>query len=414
MGGLRGLKCGLAILFACSAAALLAVPAAETAPAVKGAAASTGAKPKWLVLPDFWPADASGATVIGSASGRGWVGFLRSDGASNSTLLGSLRRVGGRLSFAKAVLTRSQGAMMIVGSQLVYHSAGVSTLGELWMAPLLANGGVGTPKAVPDDPESIPPHEYPRDYHPGVAAAVQVGDRTVWVLAGFRITGRQDFMWACCTSAGELSDLSRFIDHKRDMEYVQLGLDTKGRLWLAWLDVQFRKSWGAVRMVELDPDSLAPRTPTTFVAPGDSWAIRPKLVCADRCRMVGSDLGGDIITWAPGERSVTRTVLGSRHRTATLLAASFRSRDLVVASAKFLALHRPPWQVAEITIVRGDARGSHARRVGVIDLPGCSGNWCYQGTYATFVPGGLVYFALYDSGGLSRFRVLAGFLPLTR
>src|SRR5262249_49185556 len=111
----------------------------------------------------------------------------------------------------------------------------------------------------------------------------------------------------------------------------------------------------------------------------------------------------------------TRTVLGSGQSPATFLDASFRSGDLVVASAKFLALHRPPWQVAEVTIVRGDARGSHARRVGAIDLPGCSGSWCYQGTYATLAPEGLVYFALYDNGGASaNFRVLAGLLPLTR
>jgi hypothetical protein len=57
---------------------------------------------------------------------------------------------------------------------------------------------------------------------------------------------------------------------------------------------------GGVRMVELDPDTLAPRTSRAFAAPApDSW-IQPDLVCADACRIVVSDLGGDIFTWAGG------------------------------------------------------------------------------------------------------------------
>ena len=117
------------------------------------------------------------------------------------------------------------------------------------------------------------------------------------------------------------------------------------------------------RLVELDPDTLSPRTSKTFVAPApDSW-LRPQLVCGDLCRVVIADLGGDIFTWAPGERSATRMRLGTRRLPATLLDASFRSGNLVVASAKTLRLRRPPWSVEQITIVRGDARGSRARRV---------------------------------------------------
>jgi hypothetical protein len=317
------------------------------------AAPSAAAKPKWLVLTGFWPRG-SGTEVAGSASGRGWLGFVNGDGESRSTILGSLRQVGSRLSFAKTVLAASRGPEMIVGEQLFYHLP--SSSGELRSVSLVASGGVGMPTAVPDDPERIAPQQY----HPIVHDGIEVGDRLVWVLTGSRGGTRLDFLWACCSRTGALSDLSRLISHRRVMSFLQLGRDNKGRLWLAWLDVQLQKVWGGVRMVELDPDTLSPRTANTFGAPApDSW-LRPQLVCADLCRVVMGDLGGDIFTWAPGERSPTRMRSGTRQLPATLLDASFRSGNLVVASAKTLRLRRPPWSMEQIAIVRGDDRGARS------------------------------------------------------
>ena len=147
---------------------------------------------------------------------------------------------------------------------------------------------------------------------------------------------------------------------------LQLDRDAKGRVWLAWLDLLPRKAWGAVRMVELDPDTLAPRTPKAFTIQGpESW-LRPKLACATECRLVMQDLGGDIFTWTPGERSPTRTQLGTRQDPATLLDASFRSGRLLVASARTLHFNHPPWNVEEVSILRGDSRGAHGRRVSTV------------------------------------------------
>ena len=395
---------GLAVLLAWTATALLAAAAAD---GTTGAAASAAGKPTWLVIPGFWPG--TGTEVVGSAAGRGWIGFEKENGSSRSTLLlGSLRSVGGRLSFAKTTLDAGI-PMEIVGSQLVYHVPETSRV-ELRTAPLLANGSVGTPRAVPDDPETIPPQQD----HPGVADGVQVGDRYVWVLTGYRITGSTGFMWVCCTSAGELSDLSRFIDHKRDMRSLQLERDANGRLWLAWLDVYLRKGWGAVKMVELDPDTLVARTAKPFVAPApDSW-LQPQLVCADSCRIVVQDLGGDIFTWAPRERSATRIVTGSRTSPTELLSASFRSGALEVASGRFLQLHKPPWSVEEISVARGDARGAHARRLSVAPVPFATNSqfqWQHP-AYAAFVPGGLAFFEKYYNYENDASRFLAGFLPL--
>lgn len=394
-----------------SAAAALAFGTAVAA-GTTGAAPSAAAKPKWLVIPGFWPRD-TGPEVAGTASGRGWLGFAKGDGESRSTTLGSLRQVEGRLSFAKTVLSASRGPEVIVGSQLFYHLPSGEP-GELRTVSLAANGSVGMPQAMPDDPERIAPQRY----HPVVHAGIQVGDRLVWVLTGSRGGGQTDFLGACCSSRGELSDLSRFIDHQRVMNFLQLGRDTKGRLWVAWLDVPFRKSWGGVRMVELDPDTLSPRTPKTLAAPApDSW-LRPQLVCADLCRVVIGDLGGDIFTWAPGERSATRMRLGTRRLPATLLDATFRSGNLVVASAKTLSLRRAPWSVEQITIVRGDARGSRARRLASVApapyRPTSPFQW-QPPIHATFVPDGLVFFKkYYNFREQAQTRVIAGFLPLGR
>lgn len=391
---------------ACAAAALAlgSTVAADTS----GADASTAAKPKWLLIRGFWPSG-SGPEVEGSAAGRGWLGFNKGDGESRSTILGSLRRVGSSTSFAKTVLPKSRGPMMIIGSQLYYHLLGSGTPGELRSVPLLANGGIGTPTALPVDPETIPPALY----DPLVVAGVQVGARIVWVLAGSSVGTNN--LWACCSRAGELSPLTRFMNPKRVMGFLQLGIDTKGRLWLAWLDAYPRKVWGAVRMVELDPDTLSPRTPKPYVAPApDSW-LRPKLVCADLCRMVMEDLGGDIFTWRPGERSAPRMHLGTRTHHATLVAATFRSGHLVVASSVPRQLRHPPWNLDEIALVRGDARGSHARRVRSVAPAPFGGSSPFQWAppiYGAFVPGAFVFFKLYyNFRHESETRVLVGSLP---
>jgi hypothetical protein len=72
--------------------------------------------------------------------------------------------------------------------------------------------------------------------------------------------------------------------------------------------------------------------------------------------------------------------------------------------------------VEEVRVVRGDARGSHARRVSSIaPAPfGARSRFQWQPPiYATFVPGGLVFFKLYyNFDHLYETRVLAGLLPL--
>ncbi len=377
-----------------------------------GAAPSAAAKPKWLTISGFWDG-VTGPSVIGSASGRGWIGITNSQSRSS---LGSLGRVGGRLSFAKAAVA-AQNPMFIVGSQLVYHLPDVSGKpGELRAAPLLANGKVGTPRAVTDDPEKIPPQEL----EPVVEDGIEIGDRMVWLLGGAKLSDSgnlvKSYLWACCTSSGELSDLTRFIKQGRPTIFEQLGLDSKKRLWVAWLQRSRSAVVGPVKLLELDPETLAPRMPGAVTLHGGSTATGFDLSCAAFCRVVMSDLfSGDLLASSPGQRSPTRMASGTRENPADLLATSDRSGRLTAAYIASRSPDPAKAQVHEIEVVIGDARGSHPRRLAAVDLPDAIGPSAdlYQTAYATFVPGGLVYVAFYYPGR-TKVRILAGFLPLAR
>ncbi len=390
-------------------AAAAAVAIVSGAP---GAAPSAAAKSKWLTISGFWDG-VTGPEVVDSASGRGWMGFTNSQTRSS---LGSLGRVRGRLSFAKTALA-AQRPMFIVGSELVHHVPDVSGKpGELRAAPLLANGKVGTPRAVPDDPEKIPPQEL----GPVVEDGIEIGDRMVWLLGGAKLSDSgnlvKSYLWACCTSSGQLSDLTRFIKQGRPTIFEQLGLDSKKRLWVAWLQRSRSAVVGPVKLLELDPETLAPRMPTAATLPGGSTATGFELSCAAFCRVVMSDLfSGDLLASSPGQRSPTRMASGTRENPANLLATSDRSGRLTAAYIASRSPDPAKAQVHEIEVVIGDARGSHARRLAVVDLPDAIGPSAdlYQTAYATFVPGGLVYFAFYYPGR-TKVRILAGFLPLAR
>jgi hypothetical protein len=169
-------------------------------------------------------------------------------------------------------------------------------------------------------------------------------------------------------------------------------------------------------MVELDPDTLSPRTAQPLVSPGSDYWVQPlRLVCGNLCRAAAVDLRGGIATWAPGERSVTLMRLGTRTSPPGLLDMSFSSGKLVVGSSRTLNYRRPPWSAEQISIVRGDARGAHARRVrSIAPVPFKTSStfmWAPP-IYGAFVPGGLVFFKLYyNFRNDSQTRVLVGSLP---
>jgi hypothetical protein len=243
----------------------------------------------------------------------------------------------------------------------------------------------------------------------------------VWILGGAKSTGiggGKSYLWACCSATGELSNLTRFIKQNRHNLFWQLELDSHKRLWLAWLQPSRTAVVGPVKLVELDPETLAPRTPAPITLPGGTTATGFALSCGAVCRVVLTDLfSGDLLVSSPGQRSPVKIASGTRESPATLLAASDCSGHLVAASIARTNVDfgKPSArQVWRIEVVRADVPGSRTPTVASVDLPDGLNQLdpdrysLYQFATGTFVPGGLVYFAVYYG---YRTPMLAGFLP---
>jgi hypothetical protein len=392
-----------------------AIVAAVAALAASGAGAGTTAKANWHVLPGVKLSEGNPAPVLlGSSSGRVWAGFLeRSD--RPLTVVSARPDGGGLKSFASAALQADPS--VLADQELFVHTR---PSGELSSVRLLASGRLGAPAAVPENPEARPP----QSYHPGVVAATRVGDRTVWVLAGVEETegptggfSTKVGLWLCCSEADTHVDITRFLKGGKDAHSFRLGTDGKGRLWLAWSN--------PVRMVEIDPATLAPRS-QLFAVQGspDKFAF----TCATVCRVVGSEWDR-IHAWSPGERQWTTTFRSTKaivvykrgvptklldqNAFPNLLAAEYRSGDLTTAYVT-----NGDGRTATLTVLRGDARGLRAGVVSSIEVPStinarsANGYLLLRGVYATFVPGGLVALATYAGAGGRRAQ--ATLVPLAR
>lgn len=377
---------------------MLGIAACMTVGPASGTAHVNG---KWRTIP--WLSNLETAPLIlGSAAGRGWIGLAHGDGR---VAIASVRAAGGKLSITKAPMLRATGTPgQIVGSDLYYDQP--SDLGpELHSVPLLENGMLGNPSAVPGNPEKVPPERF----HPRLLAGIRLGERTVWVLDGGASFKR--YMWACCTSAGALADLTPLVHQGPGIQSVQLGVDAGGRLWLAWLEIG-STAVRPVRVVELDPTALAPRTAKALTVPGVRTATRFSLICAAVCRVVVGRVV-DIVSWLPGERSPTRIVSGTRTQPRSLIVASYRSGGVTVAYSSALPYERRRGQVTAINVVRGDGRGAHMRSAGSADIPTVlNPTGLYNlANYGTFTADGLVFFATYYG---DESRVLGGLVPVAR
>ena len=362
-------------------AALFTVVVSVSATTLAGAAPAAPAPGAWKTIPGVRADFGQGIAAVGWASGRAWVALT---GAGGNTMSVTSARVAGRTlsGFETTRLNASMYVRMIAGSELVY-SLSQTNSDSLVTRELLPNGRLGPP-TVPLDPKAIAPNQ-----DLSAQAALRVGGRTVWALPGGSRTG--SVLWVCCTADGSGQNLTRFVDRQSTpARPVHLGLDARGRLWLAGHDAT------GVKIVELDPASLVPRTATPIRAPGRG-VERFHMVCAATCRLVIEAYRVGILSWAPGERSPTtiargRNVFGET-RSPRLLAAAYRSGKLAVA-------YIPEDAPYGVRVVRGDARGARARRIGRLrkSLEGVT-------THAAFGPAGLVAVTPVNAFELSAFRI---------
>jgi hypothetical protein len=284
---------------------------------------------------------------------------------------------------------------------------------------------------VSDDLLARAKEAVPKLWSAGILNGARTGDRVVWALGGMpdchSIGGCPGFYLVCCSKSGAAVDLTRLIDRRQNlMRYtLRMSEDARGHLWLAWLDnSQYRHAArGVPRMLELDASTLAPRSPA--LAPPGVVADRVELVCASTCRVVAQTAGGDIVSWAPGERSATRVAAHWERGKygdgpAWLVAAAYRSGHLVVAywGDKGKTIYADTSVRNDIRVARGDARGARAQIVGAIPV---ANTWPPQNVsseiadpviYGSFAPGGLVALETfrYTPGGSS--PVAAAVVPL--
>ncbi len=367
-------------------AALVTVVVSASATTLAGAAPAAPAPGAWKTIPGVRADFGQGIAALGWASGRVWMA-LTGAGVDKMSVT-SARVVGRGLSgFETTRMNASGYVRMFAGSELVY-SVSKSNADSLVARQLLPNGRLGPP-TVPLNPKSIAPNQ-----NLSAAAALSVGGRAVWALPGGSRTG--SVLWVCCAADGSGQNLTRFVNRQSTpARPVYLGLDGRGRLWLAWHDAS------GVKIVELDPASLVPRTATPIRAPGRG-VERFYMTCAATCRLVIEAPMVGIHSWAPGERSPTMiaravNVFGET-RAPWLLAAAYRSGKLAVA---YIPYDAP----LGVRVVRGDARGARSRRVGRLrkSLEGVT-------THAVFVPAGLVAVTPVNAVELSAVRI--GLIPL--
>jgi hypothetical protein len=362
----------------------------EPAPAAK-------ASPPWRVFAGMTFASDRLLFTSGWASNRVWAGFESEVPRGTALTLASARVSGRTLTgfSTSRVPTDVRLLMPILEGELAF-----STSKGLLTAPLLASGRLGEATPVSDDLQERAGERVPDISSARVEDGVRVGGRNVWALTAGSDTNRgKTYVLACCARSGEASEL---ILRKAAWQiFFQLGVDTRGRLWLAWLDTTgYGAARGAPLIVELDPVTLALRS-KPIAAP--MLADRLLLACAARCRIVAQSSAGDLVSWAPGERSPTRMVRGAANVPVRLLDASYRSGDLTVAFV-------PPAFVdgrgsQGIRVARGDARGARARVLGTIAVPNGwplgrrPGHEPFQGgeiVGAVLVPRGLVVFVTFS------------------
>lgn len=369
------------------------------------------AESRWQEVPNLELGHGRALAGAAWAAGRAW--FLV--GSQKSLTVSSARaRAGGLAGFETTQIRASLAWYpLVVGTDVVYPATNTSTT----VTPLLANGKVG-PATAPE-PE-------PMASKLGVpVAAVRLGDRTIWALAGGRLASPTGLSYkptlaVCCDGAGEPRNLTSLITAsvRSPARGHAMGVDGQGRIWLAWVDG--RLAFAEARVVQLDPVTLAPVTRKALVAPiprvvGPAISTQDVvLACAAVCRLVvgsyyskpSGGAGTRIVTWAPGETSATAVDLAATSRP-SVVAAAFRSGRLAIAYTEWSSSGEPT-----LKVVVGDARGKRTRPAGSIVVPRRSrGRPLYTFFAGAFTAPGLVYAQMYSNFG-QRGHVLATVVPL--
>jgi hypothetical protein len=363
-----------------------------------GVTTLAAAAPRWQVVPG---ANVDNEAVVWSA-GRFW--FL-THARNGDYVVRSGRVSGGRFSGwknAKPALGPGNWVYQTgpAGSLYFTTSGTGGQVPQLVGVKLLANGELG----IPAEPGGAATPKSSAG-----ADVVQLSDRAVHVVG---LPGSPPRLGVCCDANGKASDLVALIPPST-APIAELGLDRRGRLWLAWMPGRQGRKQQA-RIVELDPATLKPRGQAGTVPGFRGFASVRALVCFDSCRLVAEGLAGrtmKTVSWARGDRAPTVLKLPmagakcSGFACASVIDARPVGDRLVVA-----------YSVAQgeqgfvIATARGDKRGAGLRRIGSIREPARLGPFVSGMTlnsipFGAFGPDTFGPVAVYSSGSRAVVRV---------
>jgi hypothetical protein len=365
-------------------------------------AAAEAAAPRWQTVPVTKADDH--AVVL--AAGRVWV-MNNNTAGGDRFVTKSARISNGKLSsWVTATLEGFSGwsTTGLLGGPLVFIAAQPGTpIPKIWGVTLRPNGTLGKPAELRGAP--APPSS-------AGSGVIQLPDRAVtFADPHYGTEIDPPHLGMCCDVNGEIADYHSFIP-PRSGPIPTLGLDRRGRLWLAWKPSRGRNA----QIVELDRKTLQPLG-KPLVAPALSVFSIVDLACTDVCRLImegaSRSSAARNFSWAPGERSPTPirppgkdpgTVIGARADGGQLaLAYSAGSTD----QGSFA-----------VSVARGDKRGGHLRLVSSIAIPPTIGSFANGenltiGPVGTFGPGGFAAVAVYEqfTGG-NKVLVRVAILPL--
>jgi hypothetical protein len=321
-----------------------------------GANAAAAPAPRWQVVPG---AQVENEAVLWSA-GRLW--FL-SQGRGGAYIVRSGRVTKGRLGDWKTARPALPAGSWVYqsgpGKDLLFTTPGAAAGSPLVAFRLMPNGSLGPPAALGGDrvPDSS-----------GGSQVIQLADRAVRLVA---IQGRRNerasHLGACCDVGGAPVDFASFIPPSSDARGL-LGIDRRGRVWLAWVSERQGKKQQA-ELVELYPATLKPNgRPAAVPGLRGSVSIR-SLVCADRCRVLAEGMAGRgmrAVLWGVGERPMP---IAPRAKKKCAEAACGTVIDARQARGHLLVAYWADASGLTVGVARADARGRNLKRVRSVVQP---------------------------------------------
>jgi hypothetical protein len=386
------------------------IAAAVLVGVLAGASAAAVAAPRWETVP-VTKADDHFAVL---AAGRVW--FFNNGTADTGRFITKSARVvkGGLSSWVTGTLGGTKGWVNagLLGQDLIFSANQAGLGNKLWAVALRPDGTLGKPRDVLGAPTPA---------SSGSSPVVRLRDRPVELVDacdyGVPCPGNNPLphLGACCDVGGNVSDLSS-IAPPSTSPVATLGLDRRGRLWLAWTPYVI-KNGNRANVVELDTKTLEPRGKPLAAPSSLSVFSIVDLACTDICRLVMEGASRSIaarnFSWAPGERSPTPISPPGKEPGGVIGVRADGNRLLAAYSAG-----SPDHGNLAVRVARGDKRGRNLRLVSSIAIPPTIGSFANGenltiGPVGTFGSGGFAAVAVYEqfSGG-NKVLVRVAILPL--